>query len=193
MNPFRNKKGEINRQTDEKTRPIHRKNPQAPNIFDEDLVAESPVVAPAEQEAKTRINIGQHLKPTETPPDTSDAMSDPVIGWLVIIQGAGRGNALQLGYGQNSVGRNPSERVCLNFGDNEISREQHCIITYDPRGRKYYISNGNGTNLAYLNDAPVLAPTEIKGTEKITLGQTECRFIPLCGDNFDWQDSDEKT
>jgi len=191
---FRNKKGEVKIKDDEKTRPIKREKNTSSMMFDEDSNTLTTPVPAASDEGKTQVNFG-HRAPhiTEIPPDTSNAMADPVIGWLVIVQGAGQGHALKLGYGQNSVGRSDSERVCINFGDNEISREQHCIITYDPRGRKYYISNGNGTNLAYLNDAPVMAPTELTGSELISLGQTTCRFIPLCGKDFDWQDFDKKT
>jgi hypothetical protein len=120
------------------------------------------------------------------------AMHDPVVGWLVIVVGPGRGNALTLGYGLNGIGRGPRARVRLDFGDLEISRDQHAVITYDPKGRRFYLQHGGGTNLTYLDQQPVLVPSELKGDEIIVLGQTQLRFIPFCGANFDWQDAHKR-
>lgn len=115
---------------------------------------------------------------------------DPVVGWLVVIAGPGRGNTLTLGYGLNGIGRGPRARVQVDFGDLEISRDQHAVITYDPKGRRFYLQHGGGTNLTYLKQQPVLMPTELKGDEVIVIGQTRLRFVPLCGAAFDWQDGD---
>ncbi len=112
---------------------------------------------------------------------------DPVVGWLVVVNGKGKAKVLNLGYGMNSIGRSPDERISINFGDEEISRTQHAIITYDPRGRKFYVQHGGGKNLTYLADQPLLIPMELKGGEEILIGQTTLRFISLCGEDFDWQ------
>ena len=119
--------------------------------------------------------------------DKTNAMDDPVVGWLVIIHGPGKGRSLKLGYGTNSIGRGETNRISLNFGDDQISREQHTIVTYDPRGKKYYVQQGSGTNLTYLNDQPVLTPTELSDRNDITLGNTVVRFVPFCVEGFDWQ------
>ena len=65
-------------------------------------------------------------------------------------------------------------------------------MTYDPRGRKFYMQHGGGTNLTYVNDQPVLIPIELPALSHISIGNTILRFVPLCGDAFDWQDT-EKT
>lgn len=122
--------------------------------------------------------------------DEGDAMADPIAGWLVVINGPGKGNALTVGFGQNSIGRSPNERVSLDFGDGQISRNSHAIITYDPRGNKFYIQQGSGTNLAYVNNAPVLAPSELAPNSHVTLGDTTLRFVPLCCEGFTWDDED---
>lgn len=120
------------------------------------------------------------------PTEKEAGMEDPVVGWVVIIDGPGKGRSLPLGYGMNSIGRAASERLCLDFGDTQISRTNHATITYDPRGRKFFVTHGGGKNLTYMGDNPVLAPVEIKGGEDISLGQTMLRFVPFCGDSFDW-------
>jgi hypothetical protein len=111
---------------------------------------------------------------------------DPVVGWVVITSGPGKGVSLELGAGANAVGRDPSQKVCVDFGDPEIHREKHAMIVYDPKSRRFFLQSGDTRNLTYLNDSVVLAPAELMGGETITLGQTQLRFIPLCGKDFSW-------
>ncbi len=118
----------------------------------------------------------------------STPLGGPVVGWLVVVKGPGRGNFVPLGYGRNSIGRAPSERACLNFGDTNISRAHHAAVTYDPRGRKFYLTHGDSDNLTYLGDRPVLSVEELPPFAHISIGETVLRFVPLCGDEFDWQD-----
>ncbi len=118
----------------------------------------------------------------------ASAMDDPPAGWLVVIRGPGMGSVVTIGIGSNSIGRDASERISLDFGDETISREGHAIVTYDPRGKKFYIQHGGGKNLTYLNNEPVLAPAELEAGAEIVIGETALRFMPLCGPDFNWED-----
>ncbi len=109
----------------------------------------------------------------------------PVTGWLVVVEGAGKGTAIQLGFGHNTIGRGPGMRVQLDFGDDKISRDTHAILTYDHKGNTFYIQPGK--NLTYLHDEPVLAPTPLTARSVIVLGKTTLRFIPFCDDSFSWE------
>ncbi len=141
-------------------------------------------------EERTRL-----LRPGSGPADAGagipeeDPMADPPVGWLVVIDGPGRGRVRPLGYGVNTLGRGEGSRVRLDFGDDRISREGHATVTYDPRGRKYYLQHGGGKNLTYLGGEPVLAPTALEAMRDISIGGTTLRFVPLCGPEFDWQDA----
>jgi hypothetical protein len=115
-----------------------------------------------------------------------DFTTDPVVGWLVVVSGPGRGHFAKLGYGVNSIGRGAQDRVTLDFGDEEISRQGHAMLTYDTKGKKFYIQHGGGINLTYLGNTPVLQPHEIKGREIICIGNTNLCFIPFCGSDFEW-------
>jgi hypothetical protein len=136
-----------------------------------------------------------------SPPDATndqttprhDPMSDPVSGWLVVAHGPGKGNFLKLGYGQNSIGRDPEQRVSLNFGDTQISRTNHATVTYDPRSNQFYLQPGTGTNLTYLNQEPmpVLQPMPLPEYSEITLGDTKLLFVPLCSEHFTWDQPKE--
>lgn len=119
-----------------------------------------------------------------------DRMDNPVVGWLVVIVGPGKGTARELGYGMNSIGRSPEDRVSLDFGDEEISRHGHAVVTYDPRGRRFYAQHGGGVNLSYLDDAPLLQPMMLNGGEVLAIGNTRLKFVPFCGEAFDWQGED---
>jgi len=118
--------------------------------------------------------------------DKSRLTKQPVVGWLVVVNGPGRGESHVLSYGVNSIGRSPEERISLDYGDEEISREKHALLTYDPKGKKFYLQHGGGTNLTYIGNDPVLQTIELKGGEVISLGKTELSFVPFCGLQFDW-------
>lgn len=124
------------------------------------------------------------LGASQTP--VQDAMADPIVGWLVVISGPGQGHAIRLGHGMNSIGRAEGQRCRLDFGDTEISRKNHASLTYDPRGRKFYLMHGGGQNLTYIGETPVLQAVLLNGGECISMGKTTLKFIPLCGPDFDW-------
>ena len=126
-----------------------------------------------------------------TGPVCDDPMADPPVGWLIAVQGPGRGRVATLGIGANSIGRDSAERVPLDYGDQKISRRNHGVITYDPRGRKFYVQPGSGQNLTYVNDEPVLAPRELEPLTHVQLGDTVLRFVPLCGAGFSWDDESD--
>jgi hypothetical protein len=113
---------------------------------------------------------------------------DPVVGWLVVLSGPGRGAAAPMFEGMNSVGRAPSERVQLDFGDNQISREGHFFLTFDPKERSFHIHHGSRINLVRLNGKTVLGPMPMSAGDTIEVGSTMLRFVPLCGPDFIWDD-----
>ncbi len=121
-------------------------------------------------------------------PAARDAMDDPPAGWLVIVDGPGKGHVATLGYGVNAVGRERTQRVSIDHGDALISRVRHVVITYDPEGRNFYVQHGEGTNLSYLNDEPVLTPMALEPFAHIRIGKTTLHFVPLCGERFCWED-----
>ena len=118
---------------------------------------------------------------------SSNPMDDPPTGWLVAINGPGRGSVLTVGIGNNGVGRGDEPRVPIPFNDNEISRGQSFSVVYDPKHRKYYLLPGSGKTLVYFEDQPVLERIDLKTGMSFQVGQTTFRFVALCDDNFDWE------
>jgi hypothetical protein len=114
---------------------------------------------------------------------------DPPVGVLVVVSGPGKGQLRTFGYGTNSMGRDVGERVRIDFGDERISRKGHAIITYDERGRRFYLQHGGGPSLTYHGETPVLEPVDLVDGDRITLGDTQLLFRSLVGDDFDWTES----
>lgn len=113
---------------------------------------------------------------------------EPVVAWIVVVKGPGRGGFRPVHVGMNSVGRAPSQRICLDFGDESISREEHAFITYDDEQRTFYLQHGGKSNLVRLGDKPVLQPAELKAGDQFRIGNTTFRFFPCCGPDFNWSD-----
>jgi hypothetical protein len=120
-------------------------------------------------------------------PSKNAAPSDPVVGWLVIVEGPGKGRSFEIGMGSNSIGRDTRQKIALNFGDETIHREKHAMIIFDPKSRQFYIQAGNASrNLTYLGDQLVIAPAPLRGGEILLIGQTKLAFVAFCGPDFSW-------
>lgn len=113
----------------------------------------------------------------------------PVTGWLVVVEGPGKGAGLPVHHGVNSIGRDSGQGVCMDFSgehDAEIARDGQARLTYDAKNNRFYLQHGDGTNLTYLNDEPVLELKTIKAYDRISMGKTELVFVPFCNDLFQW-------
>lgn len=114
---------------------------------------------------------------------------DPVVGWLVCVDGPDRGRDYRIRSGRNFIGRADSMHVCIH-GDAAVSREKHAVLSYDPRHRRFKVAPGEGTQLTYLNGETVDAPAELQARDVIELGETRLMFVPFCGDGFQWAAGD---
>jgi hypothetical protein len=125
----------------------------------------------------------------EEQPSVDHGSSDrPVVGWLVVVSGPGRGKFTPVLDGLNSVGRGDDQSAQLDFGDDSISRSEHAYISYDHMDRSFKVQMGGKANLVRLNKTPVLQPVDIKTGDRISIGRTELAFVSFCGEHFDWQE-----
>jgi biotin carboxyl carrier protein len=138
--------------------------------------AKPPEPAWAPEQAKTQLVRGV------------EAQTDPVAGWVVVVKGPGRGGYRPVFVGMNSVGRDPSQRICLDFGDDSISREEHAFITYDDEQRRFYLQHGGKSTLVRVGKIAVQQPTELNSNDMIRVGRTTLRFVSCCGADFSWGD-----
>lgn len=108
------------------------------------------------------------------------------VGWVVVVDGPGRGESFALLSGMSQIGRGDDQAIQLNFGDNSISRDNHAAIAYDPENHSFLLGHGGKSNIVRLNDKPVLSTEELKDTDLVRIGETTLRFIALCNPQFNW-------
>ena len=132
---------------------------------------------------KAGTSSADQASPANAPADpaspASRASNDPVVGWLVVIKGPGKGRSLEIGVGANSIGRDSRQKLRVDFGDKHVSRDKHAILIYEPKTRKYFIQNGDTRNLTYIGADLVLTPTALQGGDVIVIGETHLCFVPF--------------
>lgn len=115
-----------------------------------------------------------------------DTGVDPVVGWLVCVEGGDKGRDYRIHAERNFVGRSERMDICIR-GDETISREAHAIISYDVRKNTFRVFPGESKGIVYVNDEEVITAVQLKSYDLIELGKTKLVFIPLCGENFKWE------
>lgn len=111
----------------------------------------------------------------------------PVVGWLVCIEGSHYGEDFRLKAGNNFIGREKSMDVVLS-NDKSVSRNKHAIIVFDPMSSSFIVRAGESHELSYLNGQLILEPKVLKPFDKISVGSSVLVFVPFCGDGFKWEE-----
>lgn len=111
---------------------------------------------------------------------------DPVVGWLVCIEGPEKGKDYHLWAKINTIGRSEKMDVCIR-NDVTISKENHARLAYDPKHNNFQFIPGESVNNIYLNDEPVYTPVKLNAYDIIELGESKTVFIPLCTERFSWE------
>lgn len=115
----------------------------------------------------------------------------PVVGWLVCVKGACRGEGFPLKAGRNYIGRSAEMDIHLP-GDDRIADVRQAAIIYDPRSRQFLVTPGEVRELCYLNNALVLSSTPMSAYDLLDMGSTSLMLIPCCGERFSWEETPDK-
>ena len=107
-------------------------------------------------------------------------------GWIVVIDGPGRGASFTLRSGVSQIGRGEEQAVRLDFGDTSISRNNHAAVAFDDEQSKFFLGHGGKSNLVRLNGRPVLSTEEMSDGDIIRIGETTLKFVALCDEGFTW-------
>lgn len=110
---------------------------------------------------------------------------EPVVGWLICIQGVEKGRDYRLIDKRNFIGSGENMDVCIK-GDSKIEKENNFVITYNEKQRIFVISPGQTGNIIYVNKKPVYETIKLENYSLIEIGDTKLVFIRFCGDNFTW-------
>lgn len=157
----------------------------------EDPLAPSRPPRAASSRAKTRL-LGFHddsgpgdVFAAEPVAATAEAPRFP-IGWIVVLEGPGRGASFTLTTGLSTIGRDADQTITLDFGDTAISRQNHVAIAHDDEENRTYVGHGGKSNIVRHNDAPLLTTETLADGDTIRIGKTVLRFVALCDESFSW-------
>lgn len=111
---------------------------------------------------------------------------EPVVGWLVCIEGPNKGKDYSIKAGINQIGRDASRDVKIVMtGDLMISRVDHAELEYDDRSNEFYLIRKSNPEVK-VNGVKIRQPTLLHSHDLIQLGESNFIFIPLCGEKFRW-------
>ncbi len=151
--------------------------------FDEEFEGEEE----AASVGKTRgIYLGKRSNKGKPDEATRQEPKDPVVGWLICVQGEHFGRSFEIHAGRNSIGRSPDNDISL-VKETAVSRENHAVLIYDHKKRIFFVQAGEGKNLTYLNDDIVMTYEKLKKGDIIEVGDCRLYFEPLCDDSFKWE------
>ena len=116
--------------------------------------------------------------------------SQPVVGWLVCIEGQDKGKDFCLHGAKCTIGRHRTSSVVLS--DPHISREGYpALVVYDERKtHRFYLASGDAAshNNVELNGNMLLGQSVLNPYDEIRIEDTALVFVPFCGDDFYWED-----
>ena len=109
---------------------------------------------------------------------------DPVVGWLVCIEGPERGRDYRLRSEKNWIGRSMEMAVSMP-DDNSIENENHALIVYDPKANEFSMVSGRSSQ-TYLNGTQLADCAALNDGDTIKLGKSVFHFIAYCKEDRRW-------
>ena len=110
---------------------------------------------------------------------------EPVVGWLVCVEGPEVGKDYRLFGRINSIGRAEGNDVVL-AQEHTVSQKNHVRLAYDAKHNNFQLIPGEGTNVTYLNEEPLYVPQKLNAYDVLEMGATKLIFLPLCSERFRW-------
>ncbi len=110
-----------------------------------------------------------------------------IVGWLVVTSEQGRNMSYPVRLGRNKLGRGSGNTIDVQVGDAAISKDNHITLAADPKTQRFFAVPGDSTNLAYVNDEPLLGPQEITDKAVLQVGETVFVFLQFAGNYVAWE------
>ncbi|MEA2463386.1 MAG: hypothetical protein QOJ98_1133 [Acidobacteriota bacterium] len=114
-----------------------------------------------------------------------DAQKRYVVGWLVGINGASRGESFPVRMGRNVIGRDRKSDIVIN--DDQAS-SHHADLVFRPEEKRFILMDHNSTNGTYVNETEIEPRRDLAPKDVIRIGSQRFIFTPLCHDGFHWDD-----
>lgn len=99
-----------------------------------------------------------------------------VVGWLVGLSGAARGESYPIRTGKTTIGRNPGSDVVVL--DSQTSGH-HADLVYRPEEKRFILMDHNSTNGTYVNDEEIEPRRNLAHHDVIRVGSQTFLFVQL--------------
>lgn len=117
-----------------------------------------------------------------------DSLATPkryVVGWLIGLNGAARGESFPVRIGRNVLGRD--RRSDIVIGDDQAS-SHHADLVFRPEERRFILMDHNSTNGTYVNDLEIEPRRDLADRDVVRIGAHKFLFMPLCNEGFYWDE-----
>jgi FHA domain-containing protein len=108
-----------------------------------------------------------------------------VVGWLVGLDGAARGESYPVRIGRNVLGRDKRSDIVIQ---DEQASSHHADLVFRPEERRFILMDHNSTNGTYVNDHEIEPRRDLAAQDIVRIGSQRFLFMPLCHDGFYWDD-----
>jgi hypothetical protein len=114
-----------------------------------------------------------------------DTQKRYVVGWLVGLSGAARGESFPVRMGRNVIGRDRKSDIVIN--DDQAS-SHHADLVFRPEEKRFILMDHNSTNGTYVNETEIEPRRDLVPQDVIRIGSQRFIFMPLCHDGCHWDD-----
>lgn len=108
-----------------------------------------------------------------------------VVGWLIGLNGAARGESFPVRIGRNVLGRDRRSDIVVN--DDQAS-SHHADLVFRPEERRFILMDHNSTNGTYVNDGEIEPRRDLAPKDVVRVGSHKYLFMPLCDEGFYWDE-----
>ena len=108
-----------------------------------------------------------------------------VVGWLIGLSGASRGESYAVRIGRNILGRDRRSDIVIN--DDQAS-SHHADLVFRPEERRFILMDHNSTNGTYVNETEIEPRRDLSNKDVVRIGSQKFLFVPLCHEGFYWDD-----
>lgn len=108
-----------------------------------------------------------------------------VVGWLVGLNKAFRGESFPIRTGRNVIGRD--RRSDIVIGD-ELASGHHADLVFRPEERRFILMDANSTNGTFVNDREIQPRCDLREKDVLRIGTHRFLFMPFCREGFFWED-----
>ena len=118
-------------------------------------------------------------------PGAAPAPTRYVVGWLVGLSGATRGESYPVRIGRNVLGRDRGSDIPIS--DDQASAH-HADLVFRPEERRFILMDHNSTNGTYVNDVEIEPRRDLAANDVVRIGVQRFLFVPLCSESFYWDE-----